>query len=255
MPHIQVVDICHTYKTLKGDSVCALAHVFLTVNSGEFAVIVGPSGCGKSTLLRIICGLIKPTSGSVLVDNIKVVEPLPKVGFVFQTPVLLKWRTVLGNVLAPVEFIGLAKKDYVGAAYELLARMGLQGFENKYPYELSGGMQQRVAIARALILQPHLLLMDEPFGALDALTRDQLNEELEKLWLQERQTVLFVTHDISEAIFLADKVFVFTQRPGRVYKELNITLERPRTLSIKGKDKFAQFVGEVYETMKTMNVH
>ncbi len=246
MAYIDIAGVGKTYETLSGEPVCALKDVNLRVDDGGFATIVGASGCGKSTLLRIVAGLVEPTEGEVRVDGSPITEPLPGIGFVFQRPVLFDWHRAIGNVLSPVEFVGLRKRDYVQKAKELLAMLGLQGFEEKYPRELSGGMQQRVAIARALILEPKILLMDEPFGALDAMTRDQLNLELLRLWSVSRQTVMFVTHDIQEAVLLGDNVSVFSERPGRIVETMPVDLPRPRAVELKSEKAFGATVVHVY---------
>jgi len=208
----------------------ALDAVDLEVARGEFVAIVGPSGCGKSTLLRLIAGLVPATSGSVVVDGREVRAPQTDLGIVFQSPILLDWRNVLANVLLQVELRGADPKKYVGRAHELLARVGLRDFVDRHPRELSGGMRQRASIVRALIHDPPLLLMDEPFGALDALTREQMRIDLEELWLTTRKTVVFITHSIDEAVLLADRVIVMTARPGRVEQIVPIVLPRPRGL-------------------------
>jgi NitT/TauT family transport system ATP-binding protein len=213
-------------------AVTALENVSFEVEAGNFISIVGPSGCGKSTLLKIISGLLPATSGQVMVGGRQVRQPLENVGMVFQAPVLLKWRTVLENVLLPVEFAKLNVASYVERARALIKLVGLAGFEEMYPYELSGGMQQRASLCRALVTDPQLLLMDEPFGALDAMTRDELDMELLRLWEERKKTVLFVTHSIQEAVFLSDQVFVMSARPGRLLEKIAIELPRPRTIAL-----------------------
>ena len=254
MAYIAIDRVSKTYLTVSGESVCALNEVSLDVEKGEFLAIVGPSGCGKSTLLRIVAGLLRPSSGQVILDGREVKGPISGVGFVFQRPVLFNWHKVIGNVLAPVDFAGYRKRDYVDKAKELLALVGLSSFEDKYPSELSGGMQQRVAIARALILDPSILIMDEPFGALDALTRDQLNLELLRIWREGRQTVLFVTHDIQEAVLLGDRVAVFTERPGRVKETISVDLPRPRGVEIKSDNRFGETVVRIYNLIAYKNI-
>lgn len=219
------------------NAIRALDGVNLSIPIGSFVSIVGPSGCGKSTLLRLIAGLETATSGEVLVDGQSVTKPQTELGIVFQKAVLLDWRDVIGNVLLQVELRKLSGKDYYERAVELLAAVGLSGFERKYPSQLSGGMAQRAAIARALIHNPPLLLMDEPFGALDLLTREQMRIDLEALWMSSPKTVLFITHSIDEAVLLSDKVIVMTPRPGRVQEELEIKIDRPREL--KGRQSKA----------------
>jgi len=210
----------------------------LTVARSEFVAIVGPSGCGKSTLMRLIAGLTEPTTGSVSVDGNAVTGAITNLGIVFQKPVLLDWRNVLQNVLVQVEMRGLKPDDYMDRASALLHSVGLDKFEDRYPYELSGGMQQRTAIVRALIHDPPLLMMDEPFGALDALTREQMRIDLEELWLGAEKTVVFITHSIDEAVLLADRVVVMSPRPGKVETIIDIGLDRPRGLAARKMPEF-----------------
>ncbi|HEY8691633.1 MAG TPA: ABC transporter ATP-binding protein [Chloroflexota bacterium] len=206
----------------------ALDAVDLSVPAGEFVAVVGPSGCGKTTLLRLAAGLLRPTSGQVLMAGVEVTEPLASTGFAFQQPALLEWRTVLDNVLLPAELGQQAGGEHRQRALELLELMGLRDFAAARPRQLSGGMQQRAALARALLLQPSLLLLDEPFGALDALTREELQLELLRAWSASQATAIFVTHDQAEAVFLADRVVLLTPRPARVACVLEVPLPRPR---------------------------
>ncbi len=229
----------------KKSRVLAVKDVWFTVKNREFVSIVGPSGCGKSTILRAISGLILPTKGKIYVHGKLVEGPQPGIGMAFQNPNLLPWRTALKNVLLPIEILGGNVKEYERRALELFEVVGLKGFENRYPWELSGGMQQRVSLIRALIHNPEILLLDEPFGALDALTREELNLVLQKLWMAEKKTVLFVTHDISEAVFLADRVIVFKARPGKVIHEEHIDLPRPRTLDMKTSEEFLRYIKSI----------
>lgn len=245
--YVTVDSVSKVFDTFSGDRIVAIEDISFNIRSGEFISILGPSGCGKSTLLRIIAGLLKPTRGIVSVGGSPVQGPIKGIGFVFQRPVLFDWYKVLANILAPVELAGLRKKDYVDKAYELIRLVKLEGFEDKYPKELSGGMQQRVSIARALILDPEILFMDEPFGALDALTRDQLNLELLKIWSEKRKTILFVTHNIPEAVLLGDRVVVFSERPGRIKAIIPIDLMRPRTIEVKKDKKFGELEVELYK--------
>jgi NitT/TauT family transport system ATP-binding protein len=218
----------------------ALDGIDLTVRAGEFVAIVGPSGCGKSTLLRIIAGLLRHTSGSVRLDGHEVTDAQTDLGIVFQSPVLLEWRNVVGNVMLQLELRGLDPAAYRERAHELLAKVGLGEFHDRRPRELSGGMRQRAAIVRALIHDPPLLLMDEPFGALDALTREQMRIDLEDLWMQTGKTVLFITHSIDEAVLLADRVIVMTPRPGRIEQLFEIALARPRGLAARSHPLFIE---------------
>jgi NitT/TauT family transport system ATP-binding protein len=225
----------------------ALEAVDLAVREGEFLSIVGPSGCGKSTLLRMVAGLHPPTTGEAWVAGQRVTRPQTELGIVFQSPVLLDWRTALDNVLMQVELRGLDARAYRERAVALLHQVGLGEFIDRYPHELSGGMRQRVAIARALIHDAPLLLMDEPFGALDALTREQMRLDLEALWLATRKTVIFITHSIDEAVLLADRVVVMSPRPGRIERTLDIVLGRPRGLAARRDPEFLRVAEEITE--------
>jgi NitT/TauT family transport system ATP-binding protein len=239
------------YGTASG-RVEALREISFAVARGEFVALVGPSGCGKSTLLRVVAGLRLATSGHVTVGGRPVTQPVPEVGMVFQAPVLLKWRRVADNVLLPAQLAGRDPKAYTGRALDLLRLVGLDEFAAKLPRELSGGMQPRAALCRALLLDPPLLLMDEPFGALDAMTRDEMNLELLRVWGEgslERKTILFVTHSIPEAVFLADRVVVMTARPGRVAKVFPVPLPRPRTVETRASADFGRLSLEIYETL------
>ena len=227
----------------------ALHEVNCTVQAGEFVALVGESGCGKTTLLRLIAGLDTPTTGRVLLGNQVVQGPRREVGFVFQRPVLLAWRTVLDNVLLPVEFIRQARPEARQRAFELLTLLSLRDFAGHRLYQLSGGMQQRVALARALLLHPSVLLMDEPFGALDAITREQLNLELLKMWHHDEQTVVFITHDITEAVFLADRVLLMSRRPGTMAHTFPVPLPRPRTLEMRFERRFTDLCHAIHQAM------
>ncbi len=242
---IDVRGVGKVYGTRQGPPTVALRDVTFSVAGGEFLGIVGPSGCGKSTLLRLVGGLLPSTEGSVLRGGRPVTGPSREVGVVFQEPTLLPWRTVLQNVLLPLEVAGPPSPQDVARARDLLSLAGLEGFERSYPFELSGGMQQRVAICRALVTRPQVLLMDEPFGALDAMTRETMNLELLRIWHEHRTTVLFVTHSITEAVFLSDRVLVLSPRPGRVVRILDVPLRRPRTLELMGSAEFAALTAEV----------
>ncbi len=239
------------YATASGQ-VEALRNISVGVGRGEFVALVGPSGCGKSTLLRVVAGLRPATSGQTRIDGRVVTRPLPEVGMVFQAPVLLKWRRVVDNVLLPAELAGLDPRRYQQRARDLLTLVGLGDFADKFPRELSGGMQQRAALCRALLLDPPLLLMDEPFGALDAMTRDEMNVELLRVWGEgsgARKTILFVTHSIPEAVFLADRVVVMTPRPGRVAAVVEVRLARPRTVETRAAPGFGRLSLEIYEAL------
>jgi len=238
-PLISVQGLGKIYKTKKTQTV-ALDDVSFEVGENEFVSIVGRSGCGKSTLLNIIAGLTQKTSGAVAIDGKAITEPQRNLGMVFQKPVLLPWRSTLQNLLLPVEILGLDSEKYRERARELLKLTGLEGFEDRSPRALSGGEQQRAAICRALIYDPPVLLMDEPFGALDAMTREEMNLELLGIWEEKRKTVLFVTHSISEAIFLSDRVIVMTPRPGKIKRVFDIDLPRPRDLTVRGDSMFGE---------------
>ena len=239
-PLIAVQEVCRVFASVSS-VVSALEQVSFEVQVGDFVSIVGPSGCGKSTLLKIVSGLLATTSGKVLVHGKPVAGPLENVGMVFQSPVLLKWRPVIGNILLPVEFAKLDVADYRETVRSLIALVGLQGFEEMYPHQLSGGMQQRVSLCRALVTDPQLLLMDEPFGALDAMTRDELDLELLRIWQERKKTVLFVTHSIQEAVFLSDHVLVMSARPGRLLEQISIRLPRPRTMEMMSTSQFGEY--------------
>ena len=250
-----IVSYSDVRKEYNDGEVIAVSDIDLDIEEGEFVSFVGPSGCGKTTLLHLTAGLLDPTSGSVEVDGANVrseAHEKHKLGLVFQQPVLLEWRTVLKNVMLPVEILvenGVLDEDmdtYRQRAEDLLDLVGLDGFEESYPQELSGGMQQRVAICRSLVYDPPVLLMDEPFGALDAFTREHLNEELLRIWRETEKTVLFVTHDLEEAVFLSDKVVVLSARPGRVLEVIDIDLPRPRNEETRTTDRYQELVRNAY---------
>lgn len=241
---IRILNVTKIYPT-GGESLVALDGITLDVAERGFVSLLGPSGCGKSTLLHIVAGLLKPSSGEIIVDGAEVVRPLTSAGVVFQTDVLLEWRTSLQNVMLAADARDGRTAGALGRARHLLNAVGLAGFEEKLPHELSGGMRQRVALCRALFGDPRRLLMDEPFGALDAITRDQLGLDLQQIWLSERKTVLFVTHSIEEAVFLSDNVVVMTPRPGRIDDVLHINLPRPRTLSMRQSPEFAAYATQI----------
>lgn len=231
------------------ETVTAVDDLSFRVLRNQFVSIVGPSGCGKSTLLRIISGLVPATEGTVRVRGEEVRRPIPDVGMVFQAPVLLPWRTTLSNILFVAEMRGMASGRFRERARELIELAGLSGFENSYPYELSGGMQQRAAICRALLLDPSLILMDEPFGALDVITRERMAFELQRIWASSRNTVLFVTHSISEAVLLSDTVIVMTDRPGRISEIIDIDLPRPRDKDTLADPRFVELSTKVRDNI------
>jgi NitT/TauT family transport system ATP-binding protein len=243
---IEIAALRHTFARA-GMVTQALDGVDLRVQPGELVVVVGPSGCGKSTLLRIAAGLLPFSAGHVRVGGRDVTGPQTALGIVFQSPVLLEWRNVLDNVLVQIELRGLDPAQFRDRALKLLADVGLGGFTDRRPRELSGGMRQRVAIVRALIHDPPLLMMDEPFGALDALTREQMRIDLEKLWLAQRHTLIFVTHGIAEAVALADRVVVMTPRPGRIEKIIAIDLPRPRDKAVIASPRFTEYCEQITE--------
>ncbi len=225
--------------------VVALSEIDFAIDEGELVVVVGPSGCGKSTLLRILAGLMPQSAGEAFLGGTPIAGPRRDIGVVFQSPVLFPWRSVLNNALLPVDVQGLGREKMRERAMGLLKLVGLEGFEHRYPWELSGGMQQRVALVRALIHDPALLLMDEPFGALDAMTRESMNQELQRIWMERKKTVLFITHSIGEAVYLADRVLVMTPRPGRIMDELKIDLPRPRGLEVMNTPEFGAYVKRI----------
>ena len=225
----------------------AVEDISLRVDEGEFIAIVGPSGCGKSTFMKLATGLKKPSKGSIHIGGQLVTGPLKITGMAFQAPSLLPWRTTVANVMLPLQIQGRAKAEAEAIAREQLARVSLTGFESKYPWQLSGGMQQRVSIARALGFEPKLLMMDEPFGALDEITRDRLNEQLQQLWQRERRTVVFVTHSIAEAVYLSTRIVVMSPRPGRILKVIQSTLPDERFLALRDTPEFMALAHEVRE--------
>jgi NitT/TauT family transport system ATP-binding protein len=245
-----VIDIdraAKTFVTRGGDEVAALSGISLTIARNEFVCLVGPSGCGKSTLLRLVAGLVTLTSGTVSVGGTTVTEPREDTGIVFQAPTLLPWASILDNVLFPLDMMG--KLDAAGRARarDLLALVGLSGFESKHPRELSGGMQQRAGICRALVHDPDILLMDEPFGALDALTREELTIELMRICRERPKTILFVTHSIPEAVLLADRVVVMSPRPGRIAEIIDVPLPRPRDFDMEARSEFQAITRRIRE--------
>ena len=238
-PVIEIKGVSKTYKTQDGE-VPSLRPLDFDINEGEFLVVVGPSGCGKSTLLKLIAGLLPPSAGEIRVENRVVTSPHRDVGIVFQSALLLPWRRVLENVMMPVEVKGLPIEEYRRRALDLIKMVGLDGFERKYPWQLSGGMQQRASICRALVHDPKIVLMDEPFGALDAMTRERMNVELQRIQRETRKTVLLITHSIPEAVFLADRVMVMSARPGQIDAIYDVTLPRPRSLDMMADPRFVE---------------
>lgn len=237
---VRLRDVQKTYETRSG-LLTALQNIDLQISYGEFVCLLGPSGCGKSTILNIIAGLLLPTAGNVEVLDTHVSAPVTNLGFVFQRDLLLPWRNVLENVLLQAEVRRLPNEPFQKRARELLHRVGLTDFETMLPRELSGGMRQRVSICRALVHDPPLLLMDEPFGALDAMTRDQMNLDILRIWQTNHKTVVFVTHSITEAIFLADRVLVMSPRPGMIKADIRIEIPRPRKLAVRETPQFVNY--------------
>ena len=245
-PGISLRGVSKTYGSGERATL-ALAPVDLDVAAGEFVAIVGPSGCGKSTLLRIVTGLIPRSGGELTVFGRPVSGPITDVGIVFQQPILLDWRNVLDNVLFQIDMRGLDPSRFRPRALELLAAVGLADFADRRPYELSGGMKQRAAIARGLVHEPPLLMMDEPFGALDALTREQMRVDLERLWIETRKTIVFITHSIDEAVLLADRVVVMSPRPGRIETIIRVDMPRPRGLIARKDPRFIAIADQITE--------
>ena len=250
MPKLETQGLSKTFVKATGGEVEALRDISLQIEEGEFAAIVGASGCGKTTFLRILDGLIDKSSGEIVLDGASVTRPGPDRGFVFQSDSLFPWRTVIDNVLFGLEVQGKPRKASIERAMANIKLVGLDGFEKHYPHELSGGMRQRANLARALTVDPKLLLMDEPFAALDAQTREIMQQELLRIWNADRKTVIFITHQIDEAIYLADRVFVFTVRPGRVKTVIPVPFPRPRQLEIKRTPEFIGYVDQVWKLIE-----
>lgn len=242
---VEVLNISKTYRQGAGRVVNAIHDVSFRVQAGEFVSIVGRSGCGKSTLLKIIAGLLEATSGAVNVFGTEVRGPVSNIGMVFQHPLLLPWRNTLDNILLPTELVGLSRDSFKERARELISIIGLDGFEKSLPRGLSIGMQQRVAIARALLLDPPILLLDEPFAALDELTREEMSSELLRVSQAVQKTVLFVTHSISEAVLMSDRVLLLSPRPSAVTKDLAVDLPRPRDYSVRASQKYLRYCEEI----------
>ena len=248
-PFLQITDLRKTFVR-KGSAVVALDGFNLDIAEGEFVAIVGPSGCGKSTLLHMVGGFESVDSGTMTLSGRRIEKPGPDRGMLFQEYALYPWRTVEGNIVWPLEVMGLPRDQRDAIAQRLIALIGLIGFEKHYPGELSGGMRQRVALARVLAFDPKILLMDEPFGALDAQNRELLQEELQRVWNQSRKTVVFVTHDIDEAIYLSDRVIVFTARPGRIKADMRIDLPRPRAIEIKKTPDYTAYRNVIWDMLR-----
>jgi NitT/TauT family transport system ATP-binding protein len=242
--YVSLSRVGKTYSSSRGP-VAALLNIDLDIRPREFVSVVGPSGCGKSTLLKLVAGLETMTSGTARVDGRPLDGPPDRLGVVFQRDVLLDWRTILDNVLLSIEFTRTPSADERARAMALLQRFGLGGFEHRFPWELSGGMRQRASICRALLADPDLLLMDEPFGALDAMTRDDLNVELAQIWQDTRKTLLFITHSIVEAVFLSDRVVMMSKAPGMIVDSITIDLPRPRRLAVRDSAEFAAYVHRI----------
>jgi NitT/TauT family transport system ATP-binding protein len=248
-PFIHLAGVRKSYRT-RGREFLAVSQATFDVAEGELVALVGPSGCGKTTLLKILAGLHSYEAGEVRIGSAaQPFDPSRDIGMVFQQPLLLKWRRVIDNVLLPAEILGLPMAQSRERARDLLALVGLQGSEDKYPYELSGGMQQRASIARALIHDPKLILMDEPFGALDALTREKMNLELLRIWQTAKKTIVFVTHGITEAVFLGTRVIVLTSGPARMADNFLVDLPHPRTLDVKTQEKFGDYTRRIYRLL------
>jgi NitT/TauT family transport system ATP-binding protein len=251
-PYIRLRNVGKRYDTKSG-AVEACNDITLDIRQSEFVAIVGPSGCGKTTLLKMVAGLVPYTSGTISVGGTRVDRPLTDVGIVFQESILLDWRNVLSNVMLQIEIRGVDRETYEPVARGLLKATGLEGFEDKKPYELSGGMRQRVSICRALVHDPPLLLMDEPFGALDALTREQISMDIQRVWMEKRKTALHITHSIPEAVLLADRVVVMSPRPGRIVEIIEVDLPRPRRLD-RLPQRFNDYAGRIREIFKAKGV-
>jgi NitT/TauT family transport system ATP-binding protein len=247
-PHVVVADAGKTYE-LKGDAIESIRRVSFEVERGGFLSVLGPSGCGKSTLLMMLAGLIPPTSGAIDIDGSPVTGPRRETSVVFQIPSLFPWRSVLSNVLFPIEIFKGDRRHFRDEALKLLEMTGLSEFKDRLPEQLSGGMAQRVSLCRALIPNPALLLMDEPFSALDALSRDEMNLELQRIWEKFRKTVVFVTHSIREAVFLSDRVIVFSPRPAVIVCDVRIALPRPRTLEVQETPEFNRYCAQIRSTL------
>lgn len=248
MPYLEFENVKKVFEARRA-TLEALADVTFAMDKNRFVSIVGPSGCGKSTLLRLVAGILDRTNGGIRIEGQEVSGPRVDVGMVFQFPVLLKWRKILQNIMLPIELLDEDPSKYRQKALQLIDLARLRGFEDKYPFELSGGMQQRACICRALINDPKLLLMDEPFGSLDAITREELNFELLRIWSEKKSTILFVTHSIEEAVLLSDTIVLLTPRPARVARIYEVGLPRPRNLQTKYSEKFGNYVTSIHKEL------
>ncbi len=242
--HVTITDVSKIYPVRDGE-IFAVDSATLGLERGGFLSLLGPSGCGKSTLLLMIAGLINRNAGEITIDGTLITKPYIDLGIVFQDANLLEWRTVMKNLMIQAEVRNLNRADAEKRSQDLLNMVGLDGYEQRYPYELSGGMRQRVSICRALVHNPPLLLMDEPFGALDALTRDQLNLDLQDIWMKSKKTIIFVTHSITEAVFLSDRVAVMTPQPGRIGAVIDIELPRPRNIQVRDDPAFTVYTKQI----------
>lgn len=249
VPLLSVRDIEKRFRTKSGDEVHALRSVSVDLTDGEFVSVLGPSGCGKTTLLKILAGIAPPSNGTLLLRNAPITGPQAGMGVVFQSSVLLPWWTVLENVLLPIRVLKRDLAQHREKARELLAMVGLHGFESSYPGELSGGMQQRAAIVRGLIHDPGILLMDEPFGALDAMTRERMNVELQSIWMSTGKTVFFITHSVSEAVFLSDRVLMMSKRPGTLIEDIKVPFPRPRNVDLMSTAEFGNLTRHLRHTL------
>ncbi|MEO0564374.1 MAG: ABC transporter ATP-binding protein [Chloroflexota bacterium] len=247
---VAVRNVVVSYTLPDGDTVHALGPISLAIGPSEFVCIVGPSGCGKSTLLRVVAGLTLPTRGQAALNGDIVEQPSQRVGVMFQDANLMPWRTVRDNIALPLELANIPKADRYATVTEILPMLGLEDFPKAYPGELSGGMAQRVALGRVLVQRPDILLLDEPFGALDAMTREQVSADLLRIWSKTKQTVIMVTHDINEAVLLADRVIVLSPRPGRIARDIRVDLPRPRQLKDTYSDAFGVIASEVREAIQ-----
>jgi NitT/TauT family transport system ATP-binding protein len=249
-PILQAESLYKTFDSTNNGDLLAIANITFSVSAGEFLCIVGPSGCGKTTLLQLLAGLLAPTRGQVRLAGVPLTKPQPQISIVFQKPDLMPWRTVIDNVLLPLQIQAVPASEAQRRGHEVLTLVGLSEFASAYPKQLSGGMEQRVAVARALIQEPQILLLDEPFGALDALTRERLNIELLRLWQSRNLTAVMVTHNIREAVFLADRVLVLSPRPATISAEFAINLPRPRPKGIEYTEEFGQLAYEIRQAIK-----